>query len=115
MFLQIEQDRLSSELARERNSDLVASFASDYTLRFIVLQKTKEEEIRVESEWGPDMLSTTNVLLIKKNNFNIYKDITTFKIAEMLQVLSTSLRLSTSTSLMSQIPSISPFNISISS
>jgi hypothetical protein len=86
MMLQVEQDKLLSELARERNSDLVNSFATDYALRFIILQKTKEEEVRVESEWTADMLSTTNVLLIKKNNFNIYKDVTAFKVAEMLQV-----------------------------
>jgi hypothetical protein len=87
MMLQVEQDRLASELARERNSDLVASFASDYALRFLLLQKTKEGEVRVESEWVGDMLTTTNILLIKKNNFNIYKDVTAFKVAEMLQVL----------------------------
>lgn len=87
MFLQIEQEKLQAELSRERNSDLISTFASDYTIRFVVIQKTKEEEIRVENEWLPEMLATTNVLLIKKNNFNIYKDITTFKIAEMLQVI----------------------------
>lgn len=86
-MLQVEQDKLASELARERNSDLVASFASDYALRFLVLQKTKEGEVRVETEWVGDMLTTTNILLIKKNNFNIYKDVTAFKVAEMLQVL----------------------------
>lgn len=59
----------------------------------MVIQKTKEEEIRVENEWLPEMLATTNVLLIKKNNFNIYKDITTFKIAEMLQVIPITCRL----------------------
>lgn len=87
MFLQIEQDCLQSELARERNLDHISSFASDYALRFIIIQKTKENEIRVENEWLPEMLSATNVLLIKKGNFNIYKDITTFKIAEMLQIV----------------------------
>lgn len=33
------------------------------------------------------MLSTANILLIKKKNFNIYKDITAFKIAEMIQTV----------------------------
>jgi hypothetical protein len=87
MLLQVEQDKLLSELARERNSDLVSSFASDYVLRFIILQKTKEGDVRVETEWAPEMLATTNILLIKKNNFNIYKDITAFKIAEMMQIV----------------------------
>ena len=85
-MLQVEQDKLTSELSRERNCELVASFASDYALRFLILQKTKEGEVRVETEWVGDMLATTNLLLIKKNNFNIYKDITAFKVAEMLQV-----------------------------
>jgi hypothetical protein len=38
-------------------------------------------------EWTPDMLASCSVLLIKKNNFNIYKDINIFKISEMLQVV----------------------------
>jgi hypothetical protein len=33
------------------------------------------------------MLKTTNVLLIKKNNFALVKDITIFKISEMIQVI----------------------------
>jgi len=53
MFLQIEQDRLQTELARERNFDHISSFASDYALRFIIIQKTKENDIRVENEWLP--------------------------------------------------------------
>lgn len=38
-------------------------------------------------EWVADMLSTTNILIIKRSNFSIYKDITPFKIAGMLQVV----------------------------
>lgn len=112
MMLQVEQDKLLSELARERNSDLVASFASDYALRFIILQKTKEQEVRVESEWTPEMLATTNILLIKKNNFNIYKDVTPFKIAEMLQVIPHPHRSSTWTSPTNPTRSTSPSTIS---
>lgn len=108
MMLQVEQDKLLSELSRERNNDLVSSFATDYALRFIILQKTKEEEVRVESEWTADMLTTTNVLLIKKNNFNIYKDVTPFKIAEMLQVCLTLSRSSTWTSRRNPIHSTFP-------
>lgn len=33
------------------------------------------------------MLSTCNILLIKKNNFNLYKGVTAFKISEMIQVV----------------------------
>ena len=33
------------------------------------------------------MLKSCNILLIKKNNFNIYKDITVYKISEMVQVV----------------------------
>ncbi len=114
MMLQVEQDKLLSELARERNSELVNSFATDYALRFIIIQKTKEEEVRVETEWTADMLATTNVLLIKKNNFNIYKDVTVFKVAEMLQVLSSSCRSSTLTFRTSQTPSTFPSTTSTS-
>jgi hypothetical protein len=112
MILQIEQDRLLAELARERNNDLISSFASDYALRFIIIQKTKDDEIRVENEWLPEMLSSTNILLIKKNTFNIYKDITAFKVAEMLQVHADPLRSSTSTSPTNPTPSTSPSTIS---
>lgn len=114
MMLQVEQDKLLSELARERNNDLISSFASDYVLRFLILQKTKEEEIRVESEWTPEMLSTTNILLIKKNNFNIYKDVTPFKVAEMLQVPLSSRRSSTWISQANPTPSTFPSTTSTS-
>lgn len=33
------------------------------------------------------MLSACNILLIKKSNFNLFKDITQFKITEMIQVV----------------------------
>lgn len=52
------------------------------------MQKTNDKDVRLEVEWMPDMLSTSNILIIKRNNFSIYKDITAFKIAEMLQVSS---------------------------
>lgn len=95
MFLQVEQERLQSELARERNQDLLTSFASDYAVHFLILQKGVGEEVRLEVEWQPDMLSTSNVLLIKKKNFNMHKDLTAFKVAEMLQVLFVLVRWST--------------------
>ena len=43
--------------------------------------------MEVELEWTQDMLKSCNILLIKKNNFNIYKDITVYKISEMVQVV----------------------------
>lgn len=87
MFLAMDQKAILEQLQRERNSELISNFASDYSLRFLILQKDSEKEVRVESEWMPDMLTTSNILIIKRSNFNIYKDITPFKIAEMLQVL----------------------------
>jgi hypothetical protein len=42
----------------------------------------------VELEWVQEMLITCNILLIKKNNFNLDQEITSFKIAEMVQVVS---------------------------
>ena len=87
MFVGMEQKTVLNELQRERNNDIITSFASDYSLRFVILQKITEKEVRLELEWTPDMLTTCNILFIKRNNFNIYKDITTFKIAEMLQIV----------------------------
>ena len=43
MFLGMEQAALLAQLQRERNSSTIASFASDFSLRFIVLQKTSEK------------------------------------------------------------------------
>jgi len=53
MFQQVEQERLQSELARERNQDLLTSFASDYAVHFLILQKGAGEEVRLEVERGP--------------------------------------------------------------
>lgn len=86
MFLGMDQNALLEQLQRERNNEIISNFASDISLRFVILQKTTEKEVRLEVEWMPDMLSTSNILIIKRNNFTIYKDITAFKIAEMLQV-----------------------------
>ncbi len=33
------------------------------------------------------MLTTCNILLIKKNNFNLYKGVNPFKISEMMQIV----------------------------
>ena len=33
------------------------------------------------------MLGTTNVLVMKRSNFSLYKDITAFKVAGMLQIV----------------------------
>lgn len=114
MFVGMEQKTVLNELQRERNNDIITSFASDYSLRFVILQKITEKEVRLELEWTPDMLTTCNILFIKRNNFNIYKDITTFKIAEMLQVNHKKLRSLTWTSKMSQMSSPCPINTSIS-
>lgn len=65
----------------------MSAFASNCDIRFIILQKTNQNDIKVEVELTQDMLSTCNILLIKKNNFNLYKGVTAFKISEMIQVV----------------------------
>lgn len=87
LFLQLEQPDLAAQLDSEKNAANIVAFASNYEIRFIILQRSKDGKVAVELEWGQEMLSTCNILLIKKNNFNIYKDITPFKIAEMVQVV----------------------------
>ena len=58
----------------------------------MILEKNKEGSINVKSEWTAEMLKSTNVLLVKKNNFALIKDITAFKIAEMIQVINLDLQ-----------------------
>ena len=87
MFLGLEQGQLLTELQRERNNEIITNFASDYSLRFVIMQKVTEKEVKLEVEWSGDMLTTTNILIIKRNNFSLYKDITAYKIAGMLQVV----------------------------
>lgn len=87
LFLQLDQTALISQLELERNFANVSAFASNFDIRFIILQKNKQNEVKVEIEWTQDMLSTCNILLIKKNNFNLYKGVTAFKISEMIQVV----------------------------
>lgn len=83
----MDQKALLQELQRERNNELITNFASDYSLRFLIMQKNSEKEVRLEGEWTADMLTTANIIIIKRSNFNIYKDITPYKISEMLQVV----------------------------
>ena len=75
MFLGLEQGQLLTELQRERNNEIITNFASDYSLRFVIMQKVTEKEVKLEVEWSGDMLTTTNILIIKRNNFSLYKDI----------------------------------------
>jgi hypothetical protein len=47
----------------------------------MIIQKTNDAKVIIELEWNQDMLSSCNILLIKKNNFAFVKDITAFKIS----------------------------------
>lgn len=87
LFLQLDQPSLVTQLESEKNKANVSSFAANFDIRFIILQKNKNNEVNVEIEWTQEMLSTCNILLIKKNNFNLYKGVTAFKISEMIQVV----------------------------
>jgi hypothetical protein len=64
----------------------IGLFGSNYEVRFMIMQKSKEGNISIELEWTQEMLATCNILLIKKNNFNLFKDINQYKISEMVQV-----------------------------
>lgn len=87
MFLQVDPEVLTEQLSDGKNQGNLTSFGINYEIRFMIMQKSKEGKVSVELEWTQDMLSSSNILLIKKNNFNLYKDIAQFKISEMIQVL----------------------------
>ena len=71
----------------EKNQANLNAFASNFDIRFIILQRGQEANVSVELEWAQEMLKSCNILLIKKTNFNLYKGITAFKISEMIQVV----------------------------
>ena len=87
LFLQLEGADLAKQLESEKNRANIVAFSSNFEIRFIILQRSKQGQVEVELEWTQDMLKSCNILLIKKNNFNIYKDITVYKISEMVQVV----------------------------
>ena len=87
LFLQLDQKDIAAQLETEKNKSNIVAFASNYDIRFIILQRNREGKVNVELEWVQDMLSSTNILLMKRNNFNLYKEITPFKISEMVQVV----------------------------
>lgn len=80
-------ESLTSQLAAEKNTTNINIFANDSDIRFMILGKEKEGKVNVELDWTPEMLRSTNVLLIKKNTFALVKDITIFKLSEMIQVI----------------------------
>jgi hypothetical protein len=80
-------DSLSTQLAVEKNTTNINIFANDSDIRFMIVGKEKEGKVNVELDWTPEMLRSTNVLLIKKNTFALVKDITIFKLSEMIQVI----------------------------
>lgn len=51
LFLQIDQQSLASKLESEKNASNVSAFASNFDVRFIILQKDKQNEVKVELEW----------------------------------------------------------------
>ena len=83
MFLQMSQEALTSQLSQERNTTNLTNFVNDFEVRYIILEKNKEGILNAELEWTPEMLKSTNVVLVKKNNFALVKDVTAFKISEM--------------------------------
>lgn len=80
-------ESLTSQLAAEKNTTNINIFANDSDIRFMIVGKEKEGKVNVELDWTPEMLRSTNVLLIKKNTFALVKDITIFKLSEMIQVI----------------------------
>jgi hypothetical protein len=81
MFLQINPESLSSHLSSQQNLNSIKQFANDFEVRFMILQKSKDGKVIVELDWGAEMLTSCNTLLIKKNNFAFVKDISAFKIS----------------------------------
>lgn len=67
---------------------MIEQFGTDAQIRFMILSKDKTNKISIQMEWIQDILTECNVLIVKKNHFNLMKGITPFKIAEMLQVVS---------------------------
>jgi hypothetical protein len=76
-----------TQLQSEKNQANVSAFASNFDIRFIIIQKSKDTTINVELEWTQGMLSSCNILLIKKNNFSLDKSVTAIKISQMLQIV----------------------------
>jgi hypothetical protein len=87
IFLQINPETLSAHLAIEKNTTNINIFANDSDIRFMILEREKEGRVNVELDWTPGTLRSSNVLFIKKNNFALVKDITIFKLSEMVQVI----------------------------
>ena len=48
MFLQLNPDVLADQLTNEKNTTNITSFANDFEIRYMILEKQKEAILNVE-------------------------------------------------------------------
>lgn len=51
LFLQLDQTSLVTQLESEKNKTNISAFACNFDIRFVILQKNKNNEVTVEIEW----------------------------------------------------------------
>lgn len=71
---------------KEASQNIIRRFASDFGVKYLVISRIQDSQIDVLDEWTPDMLKRNNVVVMKKGNFTIFKDMPKNKVSEMVQV-----------------------------
>lgn len=55
-------------------------------MKYLVVSRVSDNTIEVLDEWSPEVLKRNNVVVMKKGNFTLFKDMPRNKISEMVQV-----------------------------
>lgn len=65
---------------------MIRRFASDFSVKFLVISHVQDNCVDVVDEWSPELLKRNCIIVMKKGNFNLFKEMPRSKISEMVQV-----------------------------
>lgn len=82
----VDEELFKNQPQKESSQTVIRRFASDFSIKFIVIAHIQDNSIDVVDEWSPDMLKKSCVVIMKKGNFNLFKEMPKSKISEMVQV-----------------------------
>lgn len=86
LFMPVDEEQFRAQLLKEPSQATIKRFASDFSIKYLVLSRVADNTIEVLDEWSSELLKRNNVVVMKKGNFTLFKDMPRNKLSEMLQV-----------------------------
>jgi hypothetical protein len=86
MFMPVDEELFRNQLLKEASQVVIKGFASDFAVKYLIISRSQDNVIEVLDEWSPELLKRNNIVVMKKGNFTIFKDMPRNKVSEMVQV-----------------------------